>query len=336
MVREKALEVLRGRIEAGKPVYDFTGLASRADPSAEPDELRTYLCEALLGPKVEKEARRHFDAPGASVFVASRTTALIFAVTLAFEPERVLHVLPRGGKPHPSIEEACSLVGAELVEAEEGEYPNPAGFDLVFVTGCDVSWRVAREDTLEEVGSSGAVTVLDDASGDRVRRLHGQDPGPAYGFDLTVTSCDKLMDGPRAGLAVGDPSVVSEVRGVCESMGWTVDGPALAAVLNALRSFDERSLRRRYEAVPDVAGSLHDVLNVEVEETGAGVVLRGPWDDVEVALRLLRDHGMMTITALGYGGVERELRFNLLTSDAERFGYDRFVSVLSAELGDVR
>ncbi len=336
MVRERALEVIRRRISAGEPVYDFTGLASRPDPSAEPDELRTYLCEALLGPEVVEAAREHFGAPEADAFVASRTTALIFALVLALEPDRVLHVLPEGGKPHPSLEEACSLAGAELVEVEEDEPVDPDGFDVVFVTGCDVSWRVVREDTLERFGDVDAVTVLDDASGDRVRRLHGQKPGPSYGFDVTLTSCDKLMDGPRAGLAVGDARVIRPVREVCESMGWTVDGPTLAAVLNALRSFDEDALRRRFEHVPEVAERLEEALGATVERTGAGVVVRGPWDDVDVAMRLLERHGIMTITALGYGGVERELRFNLLTSDAERFGFDRFVTVLSEELGDAR
>ncbi len=328
-VREEALRVIRRRIERGQPLYDFTGLASRARVEAAPDEVRTYLSEALILPEVKEACREHFEAPECDVVVGSRTTGLVIAAVLALEPERVLHVLPEGGEAHPCVERGCELVGAEYVEVE-GLDEDPEEFDLVVVTGCDVSWRVIDEEVLERVGGAEVPSLLDDASGDRVRRLHGQRPGPAYGFDLVVTSCDKLMEGPRCGVLVGEPELVDRVRRVCEELGWTVDGPTLAAVRAAFERFDLERLRGRLEGIDVVVEGLSGV--VGVERTGAGVVLEVE-DPVRVGMELLRGYGIMTIPVLGYPGVSRELRLNLLTEDAERFGYERLVEVLRGVLG---
>ncbi|WP_456454439.1 TIGR03576 family pyridoxal phosphate-dependent enzyme [Methanopyrus sp.] len=329
-VRDRALEIIRERISRGDPLYDFTGLASRPKVDAASDELRTYLSEALILPEIRELCREHFDAPKYEVMVVPRTTAAVIATILALEPRSVLHVLPEGGEAHPCVEEGCRLAGAEYEEVEESEKSDLNGFDLVVVTGCDVRWNVVSEDTLREVASAEAVTLLDDASGDRVRRLHGQKPGPRYGFDLVVTSCDKLMDGPRAGILIGRDDLVEDVRRVCEGYGWTVDGPTLAAVKRALEEFEFSSLEARLKELERVYERLKDEL--DVERTGAGLVFRGVEREVEIGLRLLRRYGIMTITALGYERVDRTLRFNLLTEDAERFGYDRFVEVVKGEL----
>ncbi|WP_457620090.1 TIGR03576 family pyridoxal phosphate-dependent enzyme [Methanopyrus sp.] len=329
-VRDRALEIIRERIARGDPIYDFTGLASRPKVDAAPDELRTYLSEALVLPEIRELCREHFDAPDYEVLVTPRTTAVVIATVLALEPGSVLHVLPGGGEAHPCVEEGCRLVEAEYEEVEESEIPDLDGFDLVVVTGCDVRWNVVSEETLREVASAEAVTLLDDASGDRVRRLHGQKPGPRYGFDLVVTSCDKLMDGPRAGVLIGREDLVEDVRRVCEGYGWTVDGPTLAAVKRAFEEFELKTLKARLRELERVHEELKDELNVE--RTGAGLVLHGVEREVEIGLELLRRYGIMTITALGYGHVDRTLRFNLLTEDAERFGYDRFVEVVKGVL----
>ncbi len=362
--RENALSIIKDIVEnKGREfLFDLTGLSGGfiASPS-ELSLLETYVGPAIFEDALQDVGIEHMG--GEKVLPLNRTSSGILAtiLTLVGKDSNVVHYLAKL-PAHPSIPRSCSLVGANYFETDVFEdFTIPENTSLVVVTGSTMDHEVIDEDEFKEVigmaHERGIPVMVDDASGARLRTVvFNQAKACDLGADIAITSTDKLMPGPRGGLMAGRKDLIDEIKVKVHQFGLEAQPPAVLAMLNGIKNFNEKNLLDSFERKDQLFDLLEKSFN-HIQKTPTGVMI-SPEDlakEIDIshdlsdndlaflfALILLKDYGIITIPAVGMPGASATIRFDLSTSDAFNLdlddlsqkinsSFDRLISVVSNE-----
>ena len=362
--RANALSIIKDIVEnKGREfLFDLTGLSGGfiASPS-ELSLLETYVGPAIFEDALQDVGIEHMG--GEKVLPLNRTSSGILAtiLTLVGKDSNVVHYLAKL-PAHPSIPRSCSLVGANYFETDVFEdFTIPENTSLVVVTGSTMDHEVIDEDEFKEVigmaHERGIPVMVDDASGARLRTVvFNQAKACDLGADIAITSTDKLMPGPRGGLMAGRKDLIDEIKVKVHQFGLEAQPPAVLAMLNGIKNFNEKNLLDSFERKDQLFDLLEKSFN-HIQKTPTGVMI-SPEDlakEIDIshdlsdndlaflfALILLKDYGIITIPAVGMPGASATIRFDLSTSDAFNLdlddlsqkinsSFDRLISVVSNE-----
>lgn len=337
------------------------------------DDLAT-LCEEWVGPGLFKDRLRDVavthlggrDHDDAAVF--NRTSAGIVATVLALSNERpVVSVVPDDDRSHASVVRGCRLAGVPLVEVE-GSSDSTASIaehrpSLVIVTTVTSTLsRLEDADTINAVAAakaSGAVTLLDEAYGARLRPvLHDGAPSLSLGADLSITNADKAgLSGPRAGVMAGVPDALISVIAQAAELGMEARAPIAAGAMRSLEAFDSAMLREEASdghAIADVLAGLfgNEVVHrsdlgpmIDEEDMHQLVLDRSGIDRTDivpaettaaVGMLLLRGLGVLTTNTHGQPGGRVSLRLKPTPGAVARVGGAAVLGdALNAAIDDV-
>ncbi len=217
--RENALSIIKNHVETKgrSSLFDLTGLAGGFIASeAEISLLETYVGPAIFEDAIQEVGKEHMG--GDKVLAVNRTSSGILATILSLvsEGSNVVHYLAEL-PAHPSIPRSCKLVGAEYFETDVfEEFTIPDNTSLVVVTGSTMDHKVIDEDEFRQViemaHAKNIPVMVDDASGARLRTVvYNQPKACDLGADISITSTDKLMAGPRGGLMAGREDLIDDI-----------------------------------------------------------------------------------------------------------------------------
>lgn len=336
--RENALSIIKDIVEnKGREfLFDLTGLSGGfiASPS-ELSLLETYVGPAIFEDALQEVGINHMG--GEKVLPLNRTSSGILAtiLTLVKKDTNVVHYLAEL-PAHPSIPRSCNLVGANYFETDVfEEFKIPENTSLVVITGSTMDHKVIDEDEFKKViemaHEKDIPVMVDDASGARLRTVvFNQAKACDLGADIAITSTDKLMPGPRGGLMAGRKDLVDEIKVKVNQFGLEAQPPAVLAMVNGIKNFNGDNLIKSFER----KDQLFDLMSQKfdhIQKTPTGVMIT-PNDlskEIKVShnlsdndlafvlsLILLKNHGIITIPAVGMPGASATLRFDLSTSDA--------------------
>lgn len=336
--RENALSIIKNIVETkGRDsLFDLTGLSGGF--IANPSELS--LLETYVGPAIFEEALQEVGIEhmgGEKVLPLNRTSSGILAtiLTLVKKDSNVVHYLAEL-PAHPSIPRSCKLVGAKYFETDVfDEFSIPENTSLVIVTGSTMDHKVIDEDefrkVIEMAHEKDIPVMVDDASGARLRTVVFNQPKACdLGADIAITSTDKLMPGPRGGLMAGRKELIDEIKVKVNQFGLEAQPPAVLAMLNGIKNFNEENLINSFDRKDQLFELLCKQFN-NFEKTPTGVMISAEdlADEIEIshnlsdndlafilAFILLKDYGIITIPAVGMPGASATIRFDLSTSDA--------------------
>ena len=362
--REKALSIIKDIVEnkGRESLFDLTGLSGGF--IASPSELS--LLETYVGPAIFEEALQEVGIEhmgGEKVLPLNRTSSGILATILALvkKDTNVVHYLAQL-PAHPSIPRSCKLVGAHYFETDVfEEFSIPDNTSLVVITGSTMDLKVIDEDefrrVIEMAHEKGIPVMVDDASGARLRTVVFNQPRACdLGADIAITSTDKLMRGPRGGLMAGRKELIDEIKVKVNQFGLEAQPPLVLAMLNGIKNFNGDNLVKSFERKDE----FFDILNEKFgnfEKTPNGVLIspEGLADEISIdhnlsaddlafvlSFILLKDHGIITIPAVGMPGASATIRFDLSTNDAFNLdlkdlseklesSFDKLVDVVSDE-----
>jgi L-seryl-tRNA(Ser) seleniumtransferase len=336
--RENALSIIKQIVEdKGRDcLFDLTGLSGGfiASPS-ELSLLETYVGPAIFEDALQEVGIEHMG--GEKVLPLNRTSSGILAtiLTLVEKDSNVVHYLAKL-PAHPSIPRSCSLVGANYFETDVfEEFSIPDNTSLVIVTGSTMDHQVIDEDefarVIEMAHDKDIPVMVDDASGARLRTVvFNQKKACDLGADIAITSTDKLMPGPRGGLMAGRGDLIDEIKVKVNQFGLEAQPPVVLAMLNGIRNFSEDNLVNSFTRKDQLFELLSSRFS-NFERTPTGVMISPENLAKEIAVShslsdndlafvfsfiLLRDHGIITIPAVGMPGASATIRFDLSTSDA--------------------
>ena len=336
--REKALSIIKDIVEnKGREfLFDLTGLSGGF--IASPSDLS--LLETYVGPAIFEEALQEVGIEhmgGEKVLPLNRTSSGILATILALveEDTNVVHYLAQL-PAHPSIPRSCKLVGANYFETDVfEEFSIPDNTSLVVITGSTMDLKVIDEDefkrVIEMAHEKGIPVMVDDASGARLRTVVFNQPRACdLGADIAITSTDKLMPGPRGGLMAGRKDLIDEIKVKVNQFGLEAQPPAVLAMLNGIKNFNGDNLVKSFERKDEFFDMLNEKFS-NFEKTPNGVLIspEGLADEISIdhnlsdddlafvlSFILLKDHGIITIPAVGMPGASATIRFDLSTNDA--------------------
>jgi L-seryl-tRNA(Ser) seleniumtransferase len=353
-----ARELARDRllVHGVDSLFDFTG--SPCDfPLWRRDNglaLREFSGTARFAAELTRAGLQHMgggDEQAVAVF--NRTSAGIVAALLALTQPREAVISVTPGKPsHPSIRRAAALAQNTLVEVSGSQNTRAAiaGTRGRVVVITAVSSELATmppgefEDVITAAKQAGRIALVDDAYGARVRPLLLDQPAaiPA-GADLAITSVQKAgLGGPRAGLLAGEARLVLSAATRASELGLEARAPLALAVLRALQRFEPimlhgevRAGERLHAEISSLFGpdrvtrtllgpvvSEDDVLFAAVERAGGqprtGIVPAEA--GAALGTLLLKNHGVVTVNAVGMPGARASLRLKSTEQELDRFG----------------
>ncbi len=349
--RDTSLRIIKSLLQkhGREGFYDLTGLAGGYLILNEDKALlETYAGPAVFDDAVQVLGKIHLG--GERILALNRTSSGILAVVLALvkEGDEIVHYLPKL-PAHPSIPRSAELVGATYSEFDDiNEFEVGKNTSLVFITGSTMDHEVInKKDFLKVVEISkanGIPVVVDDASGARLRTVVYKQPRAMdMGADITITSTDKLMDGPRGGLMAGNEEIMILVKTKAHQFGLEAQPPLVAGMVRALENLSP-------ERILEAFGNKHELYNAlkndfsHVKETPTGIMLTSEALNLELddrgiktdvcpddlaylfAMLLLRNHGIITIPAVGMPGASATIRIDLASKDAERIKTQEIVN----------
>ena len=348
--RDASLRIIKSILQNNgrEGFYDLTGLAG-GFPILTEDKalLETYAGPAVFEEAIQTLGKIHLG--GEQILALNRTSSGILAAVIALvkEGDEIVHFLPKS-PAHPSIPRSAKLVGATYMEFEDiKEFEVGENTSLVFITGSTMDHEViTKKDFLRviKISKSKEIPVIvDDASGARLRTvIYKQPRAMDMGADVTITSTDKLMDGPRGGLMSGKSDIMIKIKSKAHQFGLEAQPPLVAGMVRALENLSP-------ERILEAFGSKHNLYNAlkndfrGVKETPTGIMItpeainselihRGlttnlNHDDLAYlfAMLLLRNHGIITIPAVGMPGASATIRIDLASNDAERISTQEIV-----------
>ena len=336
--RENALSIIKNIVESEgrSSLYDLTGLSGGfIASSSELSLLETYVGPAIFEEELQKVGKDHMG--GEKVLPVNRTSSGILAtiLTLVSEGSNVVHYLAKL-PAHPSIPRSCKLVGANYFETDVfDEFLIPENTSLVVITGSTMDHKVIDEDefrkVIEMAHEKDIPVMVDDASGARLRTVvFNQSTACDLGADIAITSTDKLMPGPRGGLMAGREDLIDEIKVKVSQFGLEAQPPAVLAMLNGIKNFDENNLINSFSRKDELFTLLNDKYdNFETTPTGVMISPEGLVNEINLSHNLsdndvafvfsfilLKDYGIITIPAVSMPGASATIRFDLSTHDA--------------------
>ena len=363
----------RVRLMGPESIGVFTG--NQREFPLRPEDLNTH-CEEWVGPGLFAEELRqvavaHMGGQATDTAAAvNRTSAGIIATIVALcAGKTVVSVVPPGGRSHASLIRGCSISGVQLKEIQGDkdwlsviEEHQPA---LVVVTTVTSSLEFLDDAISMDVAgfakSRGATVFFDEAYGARMRPvLRGGVLSLALGGDLAITNCDKAgLSGPRSGLVVGRPALVTRVSAKASEFGMEARAPIAASALRSLQRFSPKDLVEEAQSGQELGRALRDRLGAELvaisdlgpmieEDLALRDVFRRAGRDTENAgivpceitsalgMVLLRDHGILTVNTHGQPGARVSVRLKPTHGAVARVGgMDKVVAAMVASLNEV-
>lgn len=336
--RENALSIIKNIVETKgrSELFDLTGLSGDFIASkSEIGLLETYVGPAIFEEELQKVGIEHLG--GEKVLALNRTSSGILATILALvdKSSNVVHYFPKSPS-HPSIPRSCELVGANYCETDNfEEFFIPDNTSLVVVTGSTMDLDVIDEDEFKKViemaHSKNIPVMVDDASGARLRTVvFNQKKACDLGADITITSTDKLMPGPRGGLMAGREDLINKIKVKVNQFGLEAQSPAVLAMVNGIKNFNPENLIKGFSR----KNELEKLLSMNFDlftttPTGVMITPEGLASAVNVnhnlsnndlafifAFILLKDYGIITIPPVSMPGASATIRFDLSTKDA--------------------
>jgi L-seryl-tRNA(Ser) seleniumtransferase len=341
--RDASLRIIKSILQNNgrKGFYDLTGLAGGFPILAEDKSLlETYAGPAVFEEAIQTLGKIHLG--GEKILALNRTSSGILAAILALvnEGDEIVHFLPKS-PAHPSIPRSAELVGASYREFEDiNEFKINDNTSLVFITGSTMDHEVIiLKDFLKiiEIAKSNKIPIIvDDASGARLRTVVYKQPRAMdMGADIAITSTDKLMDGPRGGLMSGKKDIMIQIKTKAHQFGLEAQPPLVAGMVRALENLSPERILEAFNTKHDLYnGLINDFKGIK--ETPTGVMLKSEELKLELdnrnvitdmsdndlaylfAMLLLRNHGIITIPAVGMPGTSSTIRIDLASNDAER------------------
>lgn len=371
--RGQEIAAQRVRLLGAESIGVFTG--NQRDFPILPEDIAT-LCEEWVGPGLAAEELRqvaigHMGGKSDdAVATFNRTSAGIIATIAALaNGAPVVSVVPPGGRSHASVVRGAKIAGVPLVEVQ-GDKDWQSAIKthrplLVVITTVTSSLERLQDGVTTEVihfaHTFGAKVFLDEAYGARLRTvLHGGQLSLQLGAEISITNCDKAgLSGPRAGILVGRPELVTAAAAKGAEFGMEARAPISAAVLRSLKKYEPDDLRKEAEAGQELATVLARTLGKDVVQRSD----LGPMVDEDSVLRvllklagkentkpvvvpceatsalgmvLLQDHGVLTVNTHGQPGARVSLRLKPTLDALGRVGgFDAVVNAVIASLQKV-
>lgn len=336
--RENALSIIKNIIETKgrNELYDLTGLSGGfIASSSQLSLLETYVGPAIFEDEIQEVGKKHLG--GEKILPLNRTSSGILATILSLvdEGSNVVHYLAQL-PAHPSIPRSCELVKANYFETDDfDKFEIPENTSLVVVTGSTMDHKVIDEDIFKKViemaHEQNIPVMVDDASGARLRTVvFNQKKACDLGADITITSTDKLMPGPRGGLMAGRKDLVDKIKVKANQFGLEAQPPAILAMVNGIKNFNGENLIRGFSRKEELFKLLNKNFNA-FSETPTGVMISShdlaneikvshnlSDDDLAFifAFILLKEHGIITIPPVSMPDASTTIRFDLSTKDA--------------------
>jgi len=351
--REKGLRIINSKIktEGIDSIVDLTGLAGGFDVTPKDISLlETYAGPAVFDEKIQKLGIEHMG--GEKVLPLNRTTSGIAAMIITYvkEGDEIVHFLPK--KPgHPSIPRTANLVGADYVEYSSiDDFKISDNTALVVITGTTMDHEVITEDDFKQIiqkaKDKDILVFVDDASGARLRRaIYNQPTAIELGADLSVTSTDKLMDGPRGGLMAGSEKLIDEIKLTVNQYGFEAQAPLVAGMIKALEKYSPQRIREAYVQKDELYQKLLDK-GLHPSTTPTGFMFKqenikdevtkkvGPVDvsaDIIAtvySMLLLKNYNIVTIPAVGMPGASKTIRIDWSAKDSDKLTMDEMVGAI--------
>ena len=355
--RDASLKIIKSILQSDgrKGFYDLTGLAGGFPILAEDKALlETYAGPAVFEEAIQTLGKIHLG--GEKILALNRTSSGILAAILALvnKGDEIVHFLPKS-PAHPSIPRSAELVGASYREFEDiNEFEVCANTSLVFITGSTMDHEIIDlKDFLRviEISKSNGIPVfVDDASGARLRTVVYKQPRAMdLGADITITSTDKLMDGPRGGLMSGNTDIIIKIKTKAHQFGLEAQPPLVAGMVRALENLSPERILQAFITKHDLYNGLITEFK-GIKETPTGVMLKSEelkfeldnrniitnfsYNDLAYlfSMLLLRNHGIITIPAVGMPGTSSTIRIDLASNDAERISTENIVESFNETL----
>jgi len=347
---KKVREIITSIIEKkGRDhLYDLTGIGGGFKlKKTDIDVLDTYIGSAIFSEKLNRAGLLHLGGnPTIHRAVGfNRTSSAILSTIIALSKDidKVIHYLPKRPS-HPSIPRSCKIFNIPYFESDNiDEILNRIDKNtLTVITGATMDHKVVDLKRLKKIISQcnekKSISFVDDASGARLRLLYNQPPALKLNANLVVTSTDKLMEGPRAGLLAGDIDLIDIIYEEGLKYGLEAQAPVLAGMVNALESFDLQKLKEAFNRANSIDLTPLISIGIEVERTPTGFLLTSLSEEesIQLALKLLEDYGIITITAAGMPGASKTLRIDFCSKDAYRISNEYILNAIVNSYREIR
>lgn len=351
--RENSLKIIDSILKkyGREDFYDLTGLAGDFKLNEEDmNLLETYTGPAIFEKQLQEAGKKHLG--GEKILAFNRTTAGILATILALvkEGDEVIHYLPQFPS-HPSIPRSVELIGASYEEYDNiNDFKIHDNTSLVIITGYTMDHQIIEEDEFSKIitlsKSKGIPVFVDDASGARLRTVIFKQPSAMdLGADMVVTSTDKLMDGPRAGLMSGKEEIIDLIKSKSQQFGLEAQTSTIVGIIRAIENFsDERilnafgkkhdifeALKKDFEYIEETpTGVMFSAEDLEKELLKKGIETKFSCEDVACvfSVLLLRNYHILTIPAVGMPGASATIRIDLASKDAQRLEADYIIKAM--------
>jgi L-seryl-tRNA(Ser) seleniumtransferase len=370
---EEVQRMLRARHMVGErvrrlgkdSVYDLSGMNRGSGlTAADTPHLTSHVpfFERFEG-KTEPLALKHMGADPArhQALILNRVSAANFiALTTILAPgDRTVGFAPAGGVTHPSVVRPIAMAGAKFQEffsfADlEKSWHEEGAPRLLVITPITASKKhldfADFKRALALPRAPNTLVYVDDAH--MASRIGFFEEPPTFqvgDIDLAVCSADKHVAGPRAGVFVGTPELVTQIGSRAYELGLEAQAGQYTGVAAALRDFDPRVIKRAGE----LARQLVEVLAAQYGATraylgGPGVSIAG--DDVIdiareqrgskakpalvaveaaglVAMEMLEKDGILTIGSVAMPGSAPAMRL-MMYPDGSKLGIERIAASL--------
>lgn len=374
MLKARHIVGERVRTLGKESVFDLSGMNRGGGiKPEETDHLTSHVPYfARFEGKTEPLALKHMGAEAErhSALIVNRVSAANFiALTTILAPgDKVYGLAPAGGCLHPSTVRPISMAGAELIAFNavadlERHWQQAGPPRLLLITPISASkHHIDLADVQRALAlprGPNTLAYMDDAHmASRVGFWREPRTFQVGAVDLAVCSADKHVAGPRAGVFVGRPDLVTAIGSRVYELGLEAQASQYVGVANALRDFDPEVIRKAGELAKELVGVLQAQYGKRAYLGGPGVSISG--DDVlEIAreqhggdrrpdlvpveaaglisMDMLSDDGILTIGAVSMPGSAPVVRL-MMYPDGHRLGVERIAASLEhgiSKLGKV-
>ena len=352
--REKGLKIINEKIKNDNvnSLVDLTGLAGGFDlTSDDMSLLETYAGPAVYDEKIQDLGLKHMG--GEKVLPVNRTTSGIVATIIALvEPDtKIVHFLAK--KPaHPSIPRTAKLVGAEYEEYTDMDDLKHIddNTSLVIITGTTMDLEVIDEEdfkkVINEAHKYNIPVFVDDASGARIRcAIYNQPTAIDLGADLSVTSTDKLMEGPRGGLMAGSKDLIDQIKLVVNQYGLEAQTPLVVAMIKGLEKYTPERMQKAFtqkdklyemlenqglnpQKTPTGFMFKEDEIVNELKKRGANIEYDTDIIATIYSMLLLKNYNIITIPSVGMPGASKTVRIDWSAKDSDKLTMEELIDAI--------
>lgn len=352
--REKGLKIINEKIKNDNvnSLVDLTGLAGGFDlTSNDMSLLETYAGPAVYDEMIQDLGLKHMG--GEKVLPVNRTTSGIVATIIALvEPDtKIVHFLAK--KPaHPSIPRTAKLVGADYEEYTDMDDLKHIddNTSLVIITGTTMDLEVIDEEdfkkVINEAHKYNIPVFVDDASGARIRcAIYNQPTAIDMGADLSVTSTDKLMEGPRGGLMAGSKDLIDQIKLVVNQYGLEAQAPLVVAMIKGLEKYTPERIQKAFtqkdklyemlqnrglnpQKTPTGFMFKEDEIVDELKKRGANINYNADVIATIYSMLLLKKYNIITIPSVGMPGASKTVRIDWSAKDSDKLTMEKLIDAI--------